>query len=59
VTGDLDLDRIEPPRALFRSESGNPVQPSTWWQTWQKVRPLLLSLYARCMTGREDALIGR
>jgi hypothetical protein len=24
---------------LFRSENGNPIQPSTWWQVWRKVRP--------------------
>jgi integrase len=23
---------------LFRSERGTPLQPSTWWQVWQKVR---------------------
>jgi integrase len=23
---------------LFRSENGNPLQPSTWWRVWQKVR---------------------
>jgi len=23
---------------LFRSEQGNVIQPSTWWQVWQKVR---------------------
>jgi integrase len=28
---------------LFRSESGNPIQPSTWWQVWQKVRALALT----------------
>jgi len=27
---------------LFRSEQGNPIQPSTWWQVWQKVRRLSL-----------------
>jgi hypothetical protein len=32
------------PRPLFRSESGNPGQPSIWWKIWQKVRPLLWSL---------------
>jgi integrase len=23
---------------LFRSDNGNPLMPSTWWQVWQKVR---------------------
>lgn len=28
---------------LFRSERGNPIQPSTWWQVWGKVRRLALT----------------
>jgi integrase len=28
---------------LFRSEQGNPIQPSTWWHVWQKVRALSLT----------------
>ena len=28
---------------VFRSENGNPVQPSTWWQVWRKVRQLSLT----------------
>jgi integrase len=28
---------------LFRSENGNPIQPSTWWQVWQKVRAISLT----------------
>ena len=28
---------------LFRSERGNPIQPSTWWQVWRKVRRLGLA----------------
>jgi integrase len=32
-----------PDERLFRSESGNPIQPSTWWQVWQKVRKGSLS----------------
>ena len=28
---------------LFRSENGNPIQPSTWWQGWQKVRAASLT----------------
>jgi integrase len=26
-----------PDGRLFRSERGTPLQPSTWWQVWQKV----------------------
>jgi hypothetical protein len=29
---------LAPDGRLFRSENGNPLQPSTWWQVWQKVR---------------------
>jgi integrase len=28
---------------LFRSESGNPIQPSTYWRVWQKVRGMALT----------------
>jgi hypothetical protein len=28
---------------LFRSENGNPIQPSTWWHVWQKVRTISLT----------------
>jgi hypothetical protein len=28
---------------LFRSENGNPIQPSTWWHVWQKVRAISLT----------------
>ena len=28
---------------LFRSEQGNPIQPSTWWQVWRRVRALSLT----------------
>ena len=28
---------------LFRSENGNPIQQSTWWQVWQKVRKASLN----------------
>ena len=27
-----------PDGRLFRSEAGNPLQPSTWWRIWQKAR---------------------
>jgi integrase len=32
-----------PDGRIFCSESGNPLQPSTWWQVWQKVRALGLT----------------
>jgi integrase len=32
-----------PDGRLFRSERGNPLQPSTWWQVWQKVRAASLT----------------
>jgi integrase len=28
---------------LFRSQLGSPIQPSTWWQVWQKVRAASLT----------------
>lgn len=28
---------------LFRSKYGNPIQPSTYWQVWQKTRALALT----------------
>jgi hypothetical protein len=28
---------------LFRSENGNPIQPSTYWRAWQKTRGLALT----------------
>jgi integrase len=28
---------------LFRSENGNPIQPSTYWRVWQKVRAMTLT----------------
>ncbi len=27
---------------LFRSENGNPIQPSTYWRVWQKARAMAL-----------------
>src|SRR5262245_16378446 len=39
----IDQFGIAPDGRLFRSENGNPVQPSTWWQVWQKVRKAALS----------------
>jgi integrase len=32
-----------PDGRLFRSENGNPILQSTWWQVWQKVRKLSLT----------------
>jgi integrase len=34
---------VAPDGRLFRSENGNPLQPSTWWQVWQKVRAAALT----------------
>jgi hypothetical protein len=34
----IDQLGVAPDGRLFRSENGNPLQPSTWWQVWQKVR---------------------
>ena len=34
---------VGPNGRLFRSEQGNVIQPSTWWQVWQKVRARALS----------------
>jgi integrase len=39
----LDLFGTTPDGRLFRSENGNPIQQSTWWQVWQKVRKASLS----------------
>ena len=39
----IDLFGTAPDGRLFRSENGNPIQPSTWWQVWQKVRKASLS----------------
>jgi hypothetical protein len=39
----FDLFGTAPDGRLFRSENGNPIQPSTWWQVWQKVRKASLS----------------
>jgi integrase len=32
-----------PDGRLFRSENRTPIQPSTWWQVWQKVRAASLT----------------
>ena len=34
---------VAPDGRLFRSESGNPLQPSTWWRVWSKVRAASLT----------------
>jgi len=39
----IDLFGTAPDGRLFRSENDNPIQPSTWWQVWQKVRKASLS----------------
>jgi integrase len=39
----IDLFGTAPDGRLFRSENGNPIQQSTWWQVWQKVRKASLS----------------
>jgi integrase len=39
----LDTFDVTPGGRVFRSEQGNPIQPSTWWQVWQKVRALGLT----------------
>jgi hypothetical protein len=54
---------------LFRTENRTPIQPSTWWQVWQKVRAAsltpeqlaspLMRTYARCVTGMDDVWITR
>lgn len=32
-----------PDGGIFRSENGNIIQPSTWWQVWHKVRERALT----------------
>jgi integrase len=39
----IDRFGTGPDGRLFHSERGNPIQPSTWWQVWQKIRALSLS----------------
>jgi hypothetical protein len=34
---------VGPDGRVFRSERGNPIQASTWWQVWQKVRAASLT----------------
>ena len=34
---------VAPDGRLFRSENGTPLQPSTWWQVWQKIRAASLT----------------
>jgi integrase len=34
---------VAPDGRLFRSENRTPLQPSTWWQVWQKVRAASLT----------------
>ena len=39
----IELFGAGPDGRIFRSENGNPIQPSTWWQVWRKVRALSLT----------------
>ena len=39
----LEAFGTAPDGRLFRSESGKPLQPSTWWQVWQKVQAASLT----------------
>jgi integrase len=39
----LETYGTAPDGRVFRSENGNPIQPSTWWQVWQKVRAAALT----------------
>ena len=34
---------VGPDGLVFRGEVGNPIQPSTWWRVWQKVRARVLT----------------
>jgi integrase len=38
-----ERDYVSEDGRLFRSQRGNPIQPSTWWQIWRKVRRLALT----------------
>jgi len=38
LRGHLERYGTGPDGRLFRSEAGNPLQPSTWWRVWQKAR---------------------
>jgi len=39
----IELFGVAADGRLFRSEQGNLIEPSTWWQVWQKVRALSLT----------------
>ena len=39
----IEVFGVGPEGRIFRSENGNPIQPSTWWQVWRKVRALSLT----------------
>jgi integrase len=43
LRGHIEQFGVAPDARLFRSENGNPLQPSTWWQVWQKVRAASLT----------------
>ena len=38
LRGHLERYGTGPDGRLFRSQGGNPLQPSTWWRVWQKAR---------------------
>jgi integrase len=39
----IEMFGTGPGGRLFRSENGNPIQPSTYWRVWQKVRGMALT----------------
>jgi integrase len=43
LRGHIETFGVAPDGRLFRSERGNPLQPSTWWQVWKKVRAASLT----------------
>jgi integrase len=42
-TGPLCRNPVRSAGRLFRSENGNPIQPSTYWRVWGKARALALT----------------
>ena len=43
LRGHLEQFGTGPGGRLFRSENGNPLQPSTYWRVWQKTRAMALT----------------
>ncbi len=39
----IEMFGTGPGGRLFRSENGNPIQPSTYWRVWQKTRAMALT----------------